>query len=91
MADTGNGVIVARADGNVKSAKVIKAVRAEYEVPYLAHSPMEPMNLTVSVTDDGVHVYDGTQLQGPTQFIIAQTLNVKPEQVRVTTTQLGGT
>ena len=39
------------------------AVEAEYEVPYLAHAPMEPLNCTVKIDGDRCEIWTGTQFQ----------------------------
>lgn len=89
-AETAEDPVVALNEGDVDAVMPVKSIQATYEQPYLAHSPMEPMNLTVWVKKDGVDIYGGTQAQGPNQFTIAKLLGMKPEQVRITTTNLGG-
>jgi isoquinoline 1-oxidoreductase beta subunit len=66
------------------------AIEAEYEVPFLAHAPMEPLNCTVSIGKDGCDVWTGTQFQGVDQKVVAEMLGIQPEQVRIHTTFLGG-
>lgn len=82
---------VAKAAGNVdaalESAQVIEAV---YDVPFLAHAPMEPLNCTVEIGNDGCDIWTGTQFQTMDQGAAAAILGLKPEQVRVHTTFLGG-
>lgn len=82
--------VLAVNEGDVSSAKPVKTIDAWYEQPYLAHATMEPINLTVWVKQDGVDIYGGTQAQGPNQFTVAQILGIKPEQVNIVTTNLGG-
>jgi isoquinoline 1-oxidoreductase subunit beta len=59
-------------------------------VPFLAHATMEPMNCTVEIGKDGCDIYTGTQFQTMDQGTAAKILGLKPEQVRVHTTFLGG-
>ncbi|HZP66004.1 MAG TPA: xanthine dehydrogenase family protein molybdopterin-binding subunit [Rudaea sp.] len=66
------------------------AIEAEYEVPFLAHAPMEPLNCTVEIGKDGCDIYTGTQFQTMDQASAAKILGLKPEQVRIHTTFLGG-
>ena len=49
-----------------------RRVDATYEVPYLAHACMEPMNCTAWVQGDAVEIWAGTQSQGPDQGILAR-------------------
>jgi isoquinoline 1-oxidoreductase beta subunit len=67
-----------------------KTVLADYELPFLAHAPMEPMNFTADVQKDSCLVYGPTQFQQLAQGIAAQVTGLKPEQVTVKTTFLGG-
>lgn len=66
------------------------AIEAEYEVPFLAHAPMEPENCTVEIGKDGCDIWAGTQFQTMDQALSAKILGLKPEQVRIHTTFLGG-
>jgi len=77
-------------DAKATLAKAAKTVEAEYSVPYLAHSPMEPLNCTIRIDKDGCEVWTGTQMQGTDQPAIAKVLGLKPEQVKMHTTFLGG-
>jgi isoquinoline 1-oxidoreductase beta subunit len=63
---------------------------AEYSLPYLAHAPMEPLNCTVRRTADGCEVWTGTQFQTVDQGRVAAIFGLKPEQVAIHTTFLGG-
>lgn len=71
-------------------AKAAKRVDATYAVPYLAHAPMEPMNCTVKLEKDKCELWVGTQFQTLEQGTAAQVAGLKPEQVFVHTTFLGG-
>ena len=72
-------------------------IEAEYELPYLAHACMEPMNCTAHVRNDGVDVWVPTQMQwlpglvgGGTRGLAARIGGVPEDQVRIHTTNLGG-
>ena len=65
-------------------------VEADYEMPFLAHTTMEPMNATAHVRADGVDIWAPTQFQTGAQGIGAAIGGVPPEQVKVHTTYLGG-
>jgi isoquinoline 1-oxidoreductase subunit beta len=78
--------------GNATDAlkKASKRFSAVYELPLLAHATMEPMNCTADVKADRCDVYVGTQVQQISQSTAAEAAGLKPEQVNVHTTLLGG-
>jgi len=83
---------IARKDGDADAvlATAAKKVEAAYEVPFLAHATMEPMNCAADVRTDGCDIYAPTQFQTFVQMTGAKISGLKPEQVRVHTTFLGG-
>ncbi|GAA5069286.1 xanthine dehydrogenase family protein molybdopterin-binding subunit [Lysobacter panacisoli] len=83
---------VARQAGNVKGGleKAASTLEAEYHVPYLAHAPMEPLNCTVKIDADRCEIWTGTQFQTLDQQVAAKITGLKPEQVLIHTTFLGG-
>src|SRR3989454_2947412 len=83
---------VARKEGDAATAfsGAAKKIEAVYEVPYLAHATMEPMNCTAHVRADGCDVWAPTQFQTFTQATAAKLAGLKPEAVQVHTTFLGG-
>ena len=48
-----------------------KAIEVEYRAPYLAHAPLEPLNATVLVEEDGVTVWSGHQMPRFLQQMVA--------------------
>ncbi len=62
----------------------------DYEFPYLAHAPMEPLNATFDIREEGATVWVGSQFQTIDQQAVAQTLGFKPEQVNFITMPAGG-
>ena len=83
---------VARKEGDVAAAmgRAAKKLEAVYELPYLAHATMEPLNCVADVRPDGCDVWTGTQLQTVDRAAAAQAAGLKPEQVKVHTMLLGG-
>ena len=83
---------VARNDGDAAGAmtRAAKTLEAVYELPYLAHAPMEPLNCVADVRSDGCDVWTGTQGQTFDHFGAVQITGLKPEQVKIHTTLLGG-
>jgi isoquinoline 1-oxidoreductase beta subunit len=83
---------VARNDGDAAAAlkSAARVVRAEYELPLLAHATLEPQNCTADVRADGVDLYVPTQVQKIAQDTAAKAAGVDASKVRVHTTFLGG-
>ena len=83
---------VARHDGDAQGALpgAASKVEAVYELPFLAHATMEPMNCTAHVRADGVDIWAPTQFQTGAQGLGAGIGGVPPEKVKVHTTYLGG-
>ncbi len=68
----------------------VPTLEAVYEVPYLAHACMEPMNCTVRADEAGAEVWCGTQSPQAAQHAAATVLGLAPEKVKVNTLYLGG-
>ena len=83
---------VARSEGDAPAALAAAADRLEsvYEVPYLAHACMEPMNCTARVDETGCDLWCGTQAPQLAQQAAAQALSLPADRVRVNTMYLGG-
>jgi len=75
-------------DGTLGSAPA--KVDAVYDLPFLAHATMEPMNCTAHVRADGVDIWAPTQFQTGAQGFGAKIGGVTPDKVKVHTTYLGG-
>ncbi len=84
--------LIARHDGDaVQGLKAAhKTVSAEYEVPYLAHAAMEPLNVVVDLKPGHCSIWTGTQAQTMDRAAAARVAGLKPEQVEIHTTFLGG-
>jgi isoquinoline 1-oxidoreductase beta subunit len=67
-----------------------RKVEAVYQVPFLAHAPMEPLNATADVKLDRCDIYASTQGQSAAQQIAARVTGLRPEQVQVHTKYMGG-
>jgi isoquinoline 1-oxidoreductase beta subunit len=67
-----------------------KTITAEYEVPYLAHCMMEPLNTVVDLQEDRCEIWTGSQFQTGDRAAAAKVSGLKPEQVTLHTTLLGG-
>ncbi len=82
--------------GNGDAAKALQSApesdvfRAEYTVPYLAHSTMEPLNATAQFSDGQLTVWIGTQAPGVAQMRCADLLGIETDKVTVHTLRMGG-
>jgi isoquinoline 1-oxidoreductase beta subunit len=71
-------------------ASAAKTVEADYQVPFLAHATLEPMNCTARVGKDLVEIWAPTQAQETALWSAADAAGVSRAKVRVHTTYLGG-
>ena len=83
---------VARTQGNAAAAlaSAAKKIDAVYQVPFLAHAPLEPMNCTVHVEKDRCEVWTGSQTLTRAQGAAARVTGLPLEQVVVHNHLLGG-
>jgi isoquinoline 1-oxidoreductase subunit beta len=75
-------------DAAMKTAA--KKVEATYEMPFLSHSPLEPMNFTADVRKDSALLIGSIQFQELAMGMAAAITGLKPEQITIRTTYLGG-
>jgi isoquinoline 1-oxidoreductase subunit beta len=71
-------------------ASAVTKVEAIYQVPFLAHATMEPMNCTVHVRKDACEVWVGNQVLGRAQAVAAKTAGLPLEKVVVHNHLIGG-
>ncbi len=86
-------MVVARKDGDATAALLApgaKLVEAVYEVPYLAHAPMEPLNATVDLKANRLDVWISTQSPMDVLKLAASESGVAPENVYVHNGFVGG-
>jgi len=82
---------IAKKPANPEAMKgAAKTVVAEYEVPFLAHAAMEPLNCTVEVRGDAAEVWVGSQFQTVDHAMAAKTLGLAPGKVKLNTMLAGG-
>lgn len=83
---------VALSAGDVEAGlgKSRHTIDAMYEVPYLAHAPIEPMNSVVWMRDGKLETWSGHQGPGMDQRAMAATAGLKPEDVIVHVLPSGG-
>jgi isoquinoline 1-oxidoreductase subunit beta len=89
--ETAKGAGLVAKKGNPESLKsAAKTVVAEFEMPYLAHAAMEPLNCTAQVTADKCELWVGSQLQTLDVVAAAKVAGVSPQNVKLNTVLAGG-
>jgi isoquinoline 1-oxidoreductase beta subunit len=85
------GAIV-RSDGDFEKAHAAaaKKIEAVYEVPFLAHATMEPVNCTAHVRGDSCELWAPTQIPGAAADSVARALGIPRDHVKVHVTFIGG-
>jgi isoquinoline 1-oxidoreductase beta subunit len=83
---------IARKEGDVEKALANAAQRIEatYQLPFLAHATMEPMNCTVHVRKDSCEVWVSTQVMSRAQAAAAQVTGLPLDRITVHNHVLGG-
>ena len=91
VASTGPAVTVRREGDHARAmAQATNRLEAVYQVPFLAHAPMEPMNCTVHVQKDRCEVWVGTQVLSRAQAIAAEVSGLPLDKAVVHNHLLGG-
>lgn len=83
---------VAREEGDTERAlqEAAQVIEAEFQVPFLAHAAMEPLDCVILPEADGVRVLNGEQFQTGDQAAVAGVLGLEPAQVRIEMLFAGG-
>ena len=90
LAERPGNVAEDEGDAEATLSSAAKTVEGVYEVPFLAHAPMEPLNATAHVQADRCDIWAGTQAQSIDQMVAAGITGLSPAQVHIHTTLLGG-
>lgn len=82
----------ARSEGNVEEAlaKAVKKLEVTYQVPFLAHACLEPVNCTVHVRKDACDLWLGIQVPARAKAVAAQLTGLPEEAVQVHNHLIGG-
>nr|WP_321982992.1 molybdopterin cofactor-binding domain-containing protein [uncultured Lichenicoccus sp.] len=84
--------VVAKHEGDAAAAikAAAKTIDLVYELPFLSHAPMEPINTTIHVRPDGADLWVGTQVPVRAQMTVAHETGLSPETVQVHNQIMGG-
>src|SRR5256714_8314367 len=83
--------VTQRGDVEAALAHAVKRVEGEFEFPYLAHAPMEPLTAVCRLGADKCEIWAGCQFQTVDQGNAAAAAGLKPEQGTINTLAAAGT
>ncbi|MDG2176001.1 MAG: molybdopterin-dependent oxidoreductase [Gammaproteobacteria bacterium] len=83
-------VALDKGDADTAREATVKTVEARYEVPYLAHAPMEPLNSVARVNAETCDVWTGTQMPGIAHLSAVQACGLPADQVNIHSQYVGG-
>ncbi len=88
----GTAGAVARDEGSITDsfADAHQIIQAEFEFPFLAHAPIEPLNCVVRLSEDKCEIWNAAQTQTRDQADAAKILGMAPEQIEVNMLLAGG-
>ncbi|HVI08281.1 MAG TPA: xanthine dehydrogenase family protein molybdopterin-binding subunit [Candidatus Binatia bacterium] len=67
-----------------------RRISAEYQLPFMAHAPMEPGNCTANYSAAGCELWAPTQVPQDCRDSVAQAVGLDPDRVKVNVTFMGG-
>lgn len=67
-----------------------RRIAAEYQLPFMAHAPMEPGNCTANYSGTACELWAPTQVPQDCRDSVAQAVGLDPDQVKVNVTLMGG-
>jgi len=83
--------VVAKSEGDIaKGLATGDKLEASYELPFLAHATMEPLNATVHLKPDSCEIWTGSQVIARVQSEAAKTAGLPVEKVIANNHLLGG-
>jgi isoquinoline 1-oxidoreductase subunit beta len=89
-ASEGEGVVAKSVGDIAKGLAEGDRYNASYEMPFLAHATMEPLNCTVHVTPNSCDVWVGTQIIARAQSVAAKAAGLPEDKVTIHQHLLGG-
>src|SRR3984893_8295952 len=89
-ASEGSGAVAKNAGEVEKALSQGEKYEAAYELPFLAHATMEPLNCTVQLKPDSCEIWLGTQVISRVQGTVAKLTGLPVEKVTVHNHLIGG-
>ena len=90
LADEPGAPVKAVGDAEAGIAGAESVIEATYQFPFLAHAPMEPIDITVLFDGETATFWTGSQVQTLDQNVAAQVLGIDPAKVTIETLWAGG-
>jgi isoquinoline 1-oxidoreductase beta subunit len=87
---TGKEIVNRVGDPDGVLARSPRVITADYELPFIAHAAMEPMNCTAHVQGDRAEIWSPSQTPARSVQGIARALGIPPENVTLHVTLMGG-
>ncbi|MEC9344724.1 MAG: xanthine dehydrogenase family protein molybdopterin-binding subunit [Pseudomonadota bacterium] len=84
------GPVARDADADAALAGAKHVVELEYSFPYLAHAPMETLDVTIRFDGAKATIWTGSQLQTVDQMVAGAVLGVGPQDIAIETSWAGG-
>ncbi|MBT1064005.1 xanthine dehydrogenase family protein molybdopterin-binding subunit [Bowmanella sp. Y26] len=83
---------VVREDGDADKALANSnnKLSLTFELPFLAHATMEPLNCVVELGDNQCQIWTGSQMPTVDKMVAAQIVGLPPEQLQIHTQLAGG-
>ena len=78
------------ADAQARVAAAHTQLHATYHLPFLSHAPMEPINTTIHVRQDGADLWVGTQVPVRARDAVARVTGLPPARIAVHNQLMGG-
>ena len=91
-AKLGTDGLVAKTSGSLDDGfkSAAKVVEVDFEFPYLAHAPMEPLDCVIKFDGSSAEIWTGSQMQTVDHAAACATLGLKPEAIQLHTVWAGG-
>jgi len=86
-----DGILVEeRGSVSANMQKAARTITMEYEFPFLAHAPMEPLNCTINFDGKTAEIWGGLQLPTSDHAAAANALGIPLDQIKIHVTYAGG-
>ncbi|MCR9255710.1 MAG: xanthine dehydrogenase family protein molybdopterin-binding subunit [Alphaproteobacteria bacterium] len=90
LAGTPGQVFQQDGDSEAALAGAAQVIESEFTFPFLAHAPMEPLDVVIEFDGKTAEIWTGSQLQTVDQYVTSATLGIEPTDVKINTLWAGG-